>query len=161
MKKEGDIMKRSILIPSLLAIALFVTGCSNEKKDNKILNCSSKETIVDGIKTNSSYKVTHDGEYVRVIEIEETVMTTDTKYLETIKKTIETMYMPYNNVKYYEYSVNIQGDTLISTSKIDYSKINMDELLEINPEMSIIIEDGKLRVYEVEKIYNQKGITCK
>jgi len=154
-------MKNKFLLVGILAITLVATGCNKNLKEDNVLNCSMKGTVVEGVETNSSYKVTHDGKYVELIETEEIVISTNKEYLETVKTTVESMYSPYNDVEYYEYNVTLNGDTLTSITKIDYSKIDMDELSKINSAMAAYMEDGKLKVSTVENLYNQMGITCK
>lgn len=153
-------MQKKILLTGLIMIVLL-TGCNKEAKNNFILNCSMKKTIVEGVQTNSNYKITHDGEYVETIETEEIIISTNKGYLETVKETVESMYSIYKNVDHYKYKVTLQGDTLTSTTKIDYSKIDIDELIKINPEMALLIEDNKLKVSVVENLYNRMGIVCK
>lgn len=152
-------MKKKILFVALLTMILIVTGC-NAKQETKTLNCSLKGTIMEGIETNSNYKVAYQGEYVQTIETKETVTSDNQEYLETLKQTVESIYSPYKNVEHYNYDVTVNGNTLISTTFIDYSKIDVNKLLEINSAFGTLIEDGKLKVSDVKNVYKQMGITC-
>jgi len=153
-------MKKKFLLSILLVATLVVTGCG-AKEEAKTLNCSLKGTVIEGVETSSNYKVTYKGDYVQVIETEEVVTSDDSEYLELVKQTVEKMYSPYKNVEHYNYDVKVSGNTLTSITKIDYNKIDTNKMLEINSAIGTLMEDGKLKVSDVEALYKQMGITCK
>lgn len=70
------------------------------------------------------------------------------------------MYLPYENLEHYNYSVEIEGNTMISIVDIDYSKIDTDKMIEIDSANSQIINDGKLKLSIIENMYESIGATC-
>ena len=153
-------MKKKFLLIMLLVMTLLVTGCGSGKKETKVMSCSLKGTITQGVETNSNYKVTYEGDYVKVIETEEVIVSDDITYLETVKDKVESIYSPYKDVEHYNYNVKVEGNTLTSTTEINYSKIDMNELFKINSAIGTLMEDNKLKVSDVKKLYKQMGITC-
>lgn len=153
-------MKKKFLLAILLVMTLVVTGCDT-KEETKTLNCSLNGTIMEGIESNSNYKVTYQGDYVQLIETEEKIISDNKTYLETLQQTVESMYSPYKDVEHYDYEVKVDGNTLTSKTTIDYSKIDTNKMIEINSAIGTLMEDGKLKVDDIKQLYNQMGITCK
>ena len=153
-------MKKGFLISLLLILVVVVTGCGT-KEEEKILTCTMKGTVVEGTDINSTYKVTYKGDYVELVESTETVKSDNEQILSTYQKTVEAMYSPYKDVKYYDYKIDLKDGTLTSTATINYAKIDTDKMLEINSANSTFIKDGKVTVSAIKQIYEQMGATCK
>ena len=144
-------MKKRIILVCLLVVTLGLTGCGTDEV--KELNCSRTATIAEGVDVDFSYKVTYKGDYVELVETEEKVISDDTDVLETYKTSIESIYSPYKDVEHYEYNVDISGNTLTSTTKIDYSKIDTDQLIEIDSANGTLIKDGKINIEDIRSAY--------
>ena len=153
-------MKKKFLLAILLVMTLLVTGCGS-KEESKILTCTRNATVTAGVKMELVYKATYKGDYVEMIETEEKVISDTESVLETYKASIEAMYSPYKGVEHYNYSVDVSGDTLTSKTKIDYSKIDTDKLIEIDSANATLIKDGKIKVDDVRLMYEKVGATCK
>lgn len=148
-------MKKSLL---LMFMCLFlVTGCG--KKD-KVMICTLNNEVGD-IKLVSTYEVYYNDKFVNRIKTEEKMISNNSSLISKYKETVESKYSLYKNVKYYNYSVKIEGNTLISTTDINYSKIDTDKLLKIDSANKELINDGKILVSDVKDVYNQLGVKCK
>ena len=149
-------MKKFLTIVMIMGVFLF-TGCKTEQE--KIMKCS--RTINQSeIKMDLAYNVTYKGDYVTKVESTEKIITDDQDTLELYKTQIENTTSIFKGIKYYDYDIKIDGNTLISTIKIDYEKIDTDELIAIDSSMKQLIKDGKIAVEDIESLYNQLGITC-
>ena len=73
---------------------------------------------------------------------------------------LKDIYSPYKDVEHYEYNVDISGNTLTSTTKIDYSKIDTDQLIEIDSANGTLIKDGKINIEDIRSAYESVGATC-
>ena len=71
------------------------------------------------------------------------------------------MYSPYKNVEHYDYDVQISGDTLTSKTRIDYSQIDTNQMLEIDSANEALIHDGKVKINDIKLMYESLGATCK
>ena len=73
------------------------------------------------------------------------------------------MYLVYKNVEHYYYDVTISGNTLTSITKIDYSKIDTDKMIEIDSANASLIKNGKIRLTDLRETYESSsvGATCK
>lgn len=149
-------MKKFLLIVMCICIFL-ITGCGSEKE--KVMKCS-RTINQSNIKMDLSYNVTYKGDYVTKVKSEEKIITDDSTTLNTYKEQLESTTESFKDIKYYDHNITIDGDTLVSTINIDYSKIDTDKLIEIDSSMNQLIKDGKVSVSDIESLYNQLGITC-
>ncbi len=151
---------RKVLLTVLLVTVLMVTGCSSSE-ETKTLTCTRSATVTTGVRMELSYKATYKGDYVELIETEEKVISDNESVLNTYKTSIETLYSPYKDVEYHDYSVDVSGDTLTSKTRIDYSKIDTDKLIEIDSANASLIKDGKIKIDDIRTMYESTGATCK
>lgn len=152
-------MKRKYLFLAVTMLVVFlVTGCSSSEE--KTMTCT-RTMNQSGMKTNLNYKVTYSGDYVNRVQSEESIETSDTTTLNTYKEQIEKIYTPYKDIKYYTYNVTIDGNKLVSTVDINYAKIDIKKLIEIDSANSQLINDGKVKLSSVKSLYEQLGATCK
>lgn len=145
----------------LLFLLVLTVGCSSDKSDEvKSFECSRKATVSSNVKTDLQYKVFYKNDYVTKVESVEKIISDDEDTLDTYKSTVEAFYEPYTKIKYYDVDVSIKGDTLTSKATIDYEKIDTDKLIEIDSANGSIINDGKVKVSDIKKMYAQVGAKC-
>lgn len=135
---------------------------SNVKPDDgdaKTMKCHASKTQ-SGAEFDLSYFADYEGSYVTNIRSNERITSDDSTALEMYKKSIEQNYAPFDEVEYYNYSVKIDGDTLISTTDIDYSKIDTNKVIAIDPSSSSLIKNGKININNLKKAYESIGATC-
>lgn len=152
-------MKKKVLFGVLLASTLILTGCG-AKEEIKTLSCTRKATIMEGVDADLSYKVTYKGDYVQLVESREEVISENEAYLENYKTAIENVYSPYNDVEYYEYNVELKNGSLVSTTKINYEKIDTDKMIDIDSANATLIKDGKIKISDIKSIYENLGMIC-
>lgn len=128
-------------------------------KENNTMNCVYNISK-SGINMDSSYIVNYEDDYVISIKSIEKFTSDDLTALDLLKKQIEEKYLPYKNLEYYDYNIEIEGNTVISTVNIDYSKIDTDKMIEIDASNSQVIKDGKIRLSTIEKMYKSIGVNC-
>ena len=154
-------MKNKILLIAVLIVTLIITGCNSKKEETKTLVCTSDTIVTTGVQMILNYKVTYTGDYVELIKTEEKIISDDESILEKYKTSVESLYSPYQDVEYYNYSVEISDDTLISKTEIDYLKVDTNKLIEIDSNNATFITDGKIKINDVKAMYEAVGATCK
>lgn len=159
-------MKKLNVILCLL-ISFSLTGCFNNNKNisdsnDKTLTtvCRGEQEIKEGISANFKYELTSKNDNVLTLISTETIESSDSEYLENVKKSIEDTYSIYNNIKYYEYEIKIEDNKLISTVNIDYSKIDLNKLVDIDKANENIIVDGKVSLNNLKNMYESLGSVC-
>ncbi len=166
-------MKKKFLIILVLVFGLFLTGCgeqntlkeettNQEETQDEVekMSCVMQRTVSEGLSIESTYNVEHDGKYVNLVETVEKITSSDKEILETYKAQVEQIYEPFKNLKYYDYDVNISGDTLTSIVRINYAKIDTDKMLEIDSSLEQLIKNGRIAVQDIKELYEQIGAVC-
>lgn len=151
-------MKKKILWSVLLVAILLVTGCGSES--SKTMTCTRTATVSSGVNMDLKYQVTYKGDFVQLVETEEKITSENQTHLETYKTTVENLYAPYKDIEHYNYDVKINGNTLTSTTKIDYEKIDTAKLIEIDSANETLIKDGKIKLADIKSVYEGIGATC-
>ena len=115
----------------------------------------------NNVEMGFTYKINYTGDYVNTIETTEEVKSENAEYLNTLKTAVENTYAPYKNVEHYNYNVKIDGNKLVSTTKIDYDKIDTKKLIELDSANGKLIKDGKVKMNDLKQVYESLGATCK
>lgn len=158
-------MKKYFLPCLVVGSLLIATGCGKEEEQKeleaKVLTCAGTKTVQKGVEMDLNYKVTYKGDYVTLVETNETVTSDNKKVLETFKKQVEDLYTPYKDVEHYEYDVKIDGKKLVSTTNINYEKVDTNKLIEIDENNKALIKDGKIKLDDIKATYELLGVECK
>lgn len=151
---------KKILSILIVVVGLFtITGCNSGEKT---MTCTRTVSVSDGVKMDLTYKATYKKDIVLNVETIEKVISDDEDLLETYKEKVEAAYEPYQDIDYYVTSVKINGDTLTSKTSIDYKKIDLDKLVEVDSaNKSLLDSDGNVKLSVVKSIYESVGATCK
>ncbi len=145
---------KKIIALTLLSLIL-ITGCGKEKT----MTCT-RTMNQNSISFDLKYEVEYLKDYVTKIKSTEMVKSSDKNVLESYKETVEKTYEPYKDVEHYNYSVEITEDTLISKTDLDYTKIDVDKMIEIDSANSKIIKDGKIKLEDIKNTYETMGLIC-
>lgn len=149
-------MKKVALFLVICTCTLLISGCGKEKT----MTCT-RTVNQNNIEMSLNYTAKYKGDYVTSLELVDTFKSDDVEYLNTLKSTIEEQYKTYNDIEYYDIDVKIDGNTLTSTTSIDYEKIDTDELIKVDSANKQLIKDGKVSIDDVESVYtNSLGMTC-
>lgn len=148
-------MKKRLIIA--ITTLLFLTGCSNE---SGTVTCS-RTLNQNGVKMDLHYEIEYTGKYADKLTSTEKIISSSSETLEIYKTSIEKTYELYKDIENYETSVSIDGDTLTSTVKADYTKIDLDKLVAIDSANEQLIENGKIKLDNILTIYEGMGIICK
>lgn len=137
----------------VLVALLLTTGCGN-----KVMTCTMKETDDDGYTTESTRKITSKND--EVIKIEETtVAEADKETIDSILSFSEEALKAFNEIDGMEVKFEKVNDTKYKqTMKIDYDKINLDDLSGLFGESS---ETKKQTLDELINEAKEEGYTCK
>lgn len=147
-----ELKKTAILV--LMAL-FFTTGCGS----TKTMVCT-RTANQNGMEMDLRYEVEYSKSDVNVVKTTEKIKSSSPTLLETYKETIEAAYEPYKEIEHYNYNVTIEGDTLISTTEINYAEIDTDKLLKVDSANGQLIKDGKINIDDIKAAYETVGATC-
>lgn len=156
-------MKKKLLILGIITLVL-ITGCGQGSKDITVKEekmVCTRTGNMNNLEMDFNYEVYYEGNNVNKVQTTEKITSEDTSVLEQSKQQIENLYSNFDNIENYNYNVVIEGNTLTSTTDINYEKIDIDELLEIDSSISQLLnDDNKIDLEKITQVYEQTGATC-
>lgn len=159
--------KISRFIILILIISFICVGCSDDTKnktaktDENVLHCKRKATTTDGASTSLTYSIYYDGDYVTKTVSVEKVTSDDDAILKKYKAAYENVFSPYKNIDYYDNKVTTTSNSVISTTVIDYNKVDINKIIAIEGSDDNIFEsDGKVKKETLTTLYKKYGTTC-
>lgn len=171
----------------IFMVAFFIVGCSDDKKKDSTAEFSSnQEDITDssnnrietdtenmkklsctrdadagaGIDVNLSYEVYYQGEYIQILYSKEQVISDDQDVLDEYENAYRSIDKNYEGLKYYDISIVRTEDSVTDETVINYGKIDIDKLLEIEGEEDNVIKDGKVKLDDWLEFTEPFGMKC-
>ncbi len=164
-------MKKKLIILGIASIALltgcgqqnenkYTTGVENTEPTEKQMVCT-RTTNMNGVEMDLRYEVYYEGENVNRVQTTEKVKSDSQEVLNQFKDQVETLYSNFDDIENYNYNVTIEGNLLTSTTDINYTKINMDELLAVDSSIEQLLNDNdKIDLDTIIQVYEAAGATC-
>ena len=172
------IKKISSLLLVFILLVCFITGCetkkdntdNNDKKDtikslsdlssnNGQLHCTRNATV-EGGSGDFNYYVDYNGDDITYISSIDSVTISDSAK----RKEYEDAYLKlddyYKDIDYYYSKVDVSGDTVTHTVKINYEKIDVSKLIEIEGEEDNIYENNKAKLSKYFDLAKKNGVAC-
>ena len=162
------IIKKNKLILLLIIISFFIVGCSTTNKEvNKskevksiddisvkagYLECSREGTTSSG-EPFFNYRIKYKNDEILELNSVEGITTDDSQLLDEYEAA-------YKNLDYYESTVVRNDSSVARNTTINYEKIDIQELLEIEGEEDNIIVDGKASLAVWLDFAGKFGTTC-
>lgn len=150
-------MKKSIIIVLLLLIP-FITGCDKKEKIHE--HCTREATAGDDVEVNLNYEIYYEGDVLLKLESTEQVKTSDLETLDLYENAYKDIHKNYNGLKYYETKVDRKNDSVTSKIIIEYNKIDIDKLIEIEGEEDNIFDNKVPKVSKWKDLANKLGTKC-
>ena len=154
-------MKNKLLVTSTIIciILIIVFSIYYLKFRNNTMICTySTQADVYAMKTK--YIVKYKNGIVDNVSTEEVFTKYDEETLKEYKSTLENMYMPYSNLDYYDYSITIKDNQVISKININYKKLNMKKFIEIDSNNKKMLTNNKVTINKIKKTYKNNGARC-
>lgn len=133
---------------------------NQDSEGTKTMTCKRAGTITTGVTADLTYEVTYTDLYVDKIHTVEKLMSENVAYLNLYKQKVEEGYSSYKDLEYYNYDITIKDGVLTSVVDIDYSKIDTNKMIEIDPNNATLIKDGKIKVSDMKILYHSTGAVC-
>ena len=146
----------------IIAILLVCVGCQKASVNDKkgVLQCSRTGSI-DGATSQMFYELYYSGDYLTVLHSTEQVISDDQVILDTYEDAYKNIYKSYENLKYYDAKVIRDNDSVRTDVTINYEKIDIDKLLEIEGEEDNVIgKDGKVKLETWLDFAEPFGVKC-
>ncbi len=170
---------------SLLVVCLFciflITGCgdmssnttasksSNAGKIKDIddltsssgtLTCTREGTASDGVMPSFNYYITYKNDNILVLHSVEMITSDNSESLDQYEEAYKKINTYYKGLNYYDSEIKRTSDSVARDTVINYEKIDIDKLLEIEGEEDNIIKDGKAKLAMWLEFASKFGTTC-
>ena len=176
-------MKKIISLFCLLIICFLLSGCGSEevtkpdvtgtttvvkeivsedfnRNGTGKLKCSQEAVAEDGIDVDLSYLVTYkNGNILELVSIQKVISQSNSS-LDLYESAYETISDNYNGLKYYDGVVVRDSNSVTYTITINYDKIDIKKLLEIEGEEDNIIKNGKAKLSLWLDLAGKMGTVC-
>lgn len=149
---------------------LLCAGCSsNEEKDElTYVNCKMGKSfnIMD---VESNVKIFYDGdkvlrtvsdELVTLYESDDVSEEEMTAYVEELVKSYEEQKKQFEKEEEISFDYEVKDSEISLTTKIDYNKVDLKELLKINPDLESVIVDDYFDISKLKNNYELQGFVC-
>ena len=165
-------MKKCLLI--ILVMLLVFTGCGKkEEKDAEKDKVTTGQTETESkivctlssmnsdYTLNATYTIYYEGKYVDYVHSIENLKSDNETVLNTIySSTLSSYKKMKDNYGGYDFNVDKTGNTVVASTKIYYSRMNLQRYITDNPSMKNYVENNKLLVDGVKSLYTQIGAKC-
>lgn len=160
----------------VLIISLFcLTGCSEEVKFESgttvdknsdtnnatgTLLCSRGGKGLGDSTAELSYVVNYKKGYLTKVHSIEKVISDDASILDQYEDAYNNIFEVYKDLKYYENTITRVDNSVTSDTTIDYSKIDMKKLEELESSSQSIIKNGKVSLKDWLTFASKVGTKC-
>lgn len=135
---------------------ILLTSCSSRN----VMKCSYKSKEDDRI-IDLSYKIKHKGSKVVSVKSVEKVTSNDQSIIDSYKDDVESFYEPFKYIDNYNYKIKSNNKSITVTTSIDYSKIDLSEMIMIDPDIEQLMDDGYIDIDQMKISYENLGLECK
>ena len=150
-------MKKILILVFFVSLCFLVTGCRND--NYQVKTCTRNVEAGENMKTDFSYKIYYKGKYVMLFESTEEIEAED-DILNKYKDAYEKVYEEYKGIDYYDHKLTLEDGKLTSKVNIDYRKVDLDKIIELEGNERNIYKDGKVVLKKLLSFYKKAGIQC-
>lgn len=152
---------KKIISTLFLVLVFSLTGCGNKEA---VIECNlNSKDPSNNYELKTDYIIHSKGNIVEYVETKETVISDKQSVLEYFKEYVESTYKSMNDTYGgYTNETKLDDNTLVSTTKVDYAKMDVEQFVKDNTAMkSYVNKNNQIKVEGIKKIYEQLGAVCK
>ena len=155
-------MMMKILRSSIvLVMVLLLAGCGSNSfvSSDGVKKCTRTGTVTNG-STEMNYEVYYKGEYVVLLHSTEKIISDSSSVLDTYEDAYKSIFKQYEGLEYYDNKITRNSNSVTNEITINYEKIDMGKLLDIEGEEDNVIENGKVKLDTWLSFAKKYGVTC-
>ena len=135
-------------------------GTANISSDVKHKHCVRGGDAGEGVNVNLSYDVYYKGEDILLIKSVEEIETTNQETLDTYENSYRSIHEKYKDLKYYDTKIIRTDSKVTSQMDINYDKIDINQLINIEGSKDNIIENGRAKLDKWLDLAEKFGTKC-
>lgn len=155
-------MMMKILRSSIvLVMVLLLAGCGSNSSvsSDGVKKCTRIGTVTNG-STEMNYEVYYNGEDIVLLHSTEKIISDSSSVLDTYEEAYKNIFKQYEGLEYYDNKVTRSSNSVTNEITINYEKIDMGKLLDIEGEENNVIENGKVKLDTWLSFAKKYGVTC-
>ena len=165
-------MKKMSMIMLLLIVCILLCGCETKKKENVIINNEpistatmehkhcTREATATGAEVKLEYDIYYTGDVLNLLISKEKIISSSEDVLNTYEEAYKSIHKNYEGLNYYDASIDRGDTTVLSTISINYDKVDIDSLIEIEGEEDNIFEKKVPKVSKWLELSKKFGTKC-
>lgn len=135
------------------------TNSNTKYQGEQVLTCTFKVDTAD-VSVDSQYVVMANNGIVSNVATDEVANFKDATTMEQYKNKVLQQQELLKDIEHYIMEVGSHELTLTTKIRIDYTKIDINKLMAIDPTASLIIKNGFVQLESIEALYKSMGMTC-
>ncbi|MBR2828112.1 MAG: DUF1307 domain-containing protein [Bacilli bacterium] len=165
-------MKKKVLLV-LGIVLLSLVGCQESNKTSIISNnekintskmehkhCSRTATASSDIEVSLNYDIYYTGDILNIVHSEEIVTSSKKENLDLYEDSYRKISEYYKDLDYYDFEVKRDENSTGAIITINYDKVDIGKLLDLEGEEDNIIENGKAKVDKWMELAKKFGTSC-
>lgn len=166
-------MKKKVLL--ILGIVLLsLVGCEEENNKTSIISnnekintskmehkhCTRTATASDDIEVSLNYDIYYTGDILNIVHSEEKVTSSKKENLDLYEESYKKISEYYKDLEYYDFEVTRDENSTAAKITINYDKVDIGKLLDIEGEEDNIIENGQAKLDKWMELSKKFGTSC-
>lgn len=135
------------------------TNSNTKYQGGQVLTCTLK-LDTGNVSVNSQYVVTANNGIVSNVATDEVANFKDATTMKQYKNKVLQQQELLKDIEHYIMEVGSHELTLTTKIRIDYTKIDINKLIAIDPTASLVIKNGFVQLESIEALYKSMGMTC-
>ena len=154
-------MKKILRSSILLVMVLLLAGCGSNSSvsSDGVKKCTRTGEVTNG-SSEMNYEVYYKGEDVVLLHSTEKIISDSSSVLDTYEEAYKNIFKQYEGLEYYDNKITRNSNSVTNEITINYEKIDMGKLLDIEVEENNVIENGKVKLDTWLSFAKQYGVTC-
>ena len=156
-------MKKLSFVFIIIMSLFIITGCESKEEvdvSNMTHQLCERAGSIDNGEVELKYDIYFTGDKLNMIKSFEKVISDDSSILDTYEESYKKIHSAYVGLSYYDTDVVRDDNSVTSTMNINYDKVDIDKLIEIEGEEDNIFEDGEAKVKKWKALAKKFGTKC-
>ena len=163
-------MKKISIFFCLLIICGLLCGCNEKDKiiiNNETINTISmehkhctREATTTGADVKLEYDIYYTGDVLNLLISKEKIISSSEDVLNTYEEAYKNIHSYYIGLDYYDTSIDRGDTTVLSTISINYDKVDIDKLIEIEGEEDNIFDEKVPKASKWLEFSKKFGTKC-
>ena len=167
-------MKKIIKTIILIISIIFITACGSEDMEkgitvsskvdttnkNGTLLCSRSAEAQNDAQASFLYEIDYKNGYITKLHSKEEITSSSDEVLDTYEDAYKNIFKAYDNLKYYDNNITRTNSSVISDTTIDYTKVDIEKLKELEGQEDSMIKNGKVALNDWLTFAETFGTTC-